>query len=372
MASHNEGILLSACLIVRNEQEFLEGCLRSIKDHVNEIIIVDTGSTDQTLEIAKRFSHDIFTFPWQDNFSDARNFCISKAKGQWILQIDADERIQPVCASYLQTLLKDPSFIAYRCIDAYLPHYSALNGHIRLFRNDKRIRYEGIIHESVNDSIEDFVQNKGLKIGLCEVFIEHLGYSKNPKEKFKRDLQLVTKELNRNPKNLINWHRLALIYYHLEKREIAKSVNAKALTMIREKGDYSPEEVVPFHLEAHMKLDFGEDVYPILFEGLQYYPADPLLNYLLAKTFIRDGKYTEAIPLCIFLIERGRKQDFDRSISHPERIFNEYAFDTLATCYFKLGEFSKAIKQYEKAFECSQEQEYRLKKELCKKLHSRK
>ena len=82
---------ISACLIVKNEEKYLERCLNSIYKYVDEIIITDTGSTDKTLEIAKKYTDKIYFYQWIDDFASARNFCQSHANGDYILRIDADE-----------------------------------------------------------------------------------------------------------------------------------------------------------------------------------------------------------------------------------------------------------------------------------------
>ena len=85
---------LSACLIVRDAAEDLAWCLESIADEVDEIVVVDTGSQDATRQIARRFTKHVFPFAWQDDFSAARNFALSKVHGRWAFCIDSDERLQ--------------------------------------------------------------------------------------------------------------------------------------------------------------------------------------------------------------------------------------------------------------------------------------
>ena len=84
-------ISISLCMIVKNEERVLERCLKSICDLVDEIVIVDTGSTDQTREIAARFTQRIYDYKWKDDFADARNFAFSKAGCEYIYTADADE-----------------------------------------------------------------------------------------------------------------------------------------------------------------------------------------------------------------------------------------------------------------------------------------
>ncbi|MBK7632424.1 MAG: glycosyltransferase family 2 protein [Ignavibacteriales bacterium] len=86
---------LSLSMIVKNEERHLARCLSSVKDVVDEIVIVDTGSTDNTIEIAESFNAKIFHFDWVNDFSAARNFALTKCIGNWILYLDADEENEP-------------------------------------------------------------------------------------------------------------------------------------------------------------------------------------------------------------------------------------------------------------------------------------
>src|SRR5713226_2024289 len=97
---------ISLCLMVRNEEHDLPGCLQSAGDLVDEIIVVDTGSTDRTKEVAASFGAKVFDFPWCDDFAAARNECIRHATGEWILWMDADERIDEANREKLRGLFE--------------------------------------------------------------------------------------------------------------------------------------------------------------------------------------------------------------------------------------------------------------------------
>ena len=90
--SNNKGTL-SLCMIVKNEEKHLAKCLASVRPVVDEMIVVDTGSTDRTVDIAKAFGAQVYNFEWTNNFAEARNYSLSKASGDWILVLDADEVI---------------------------------------------------------------------------------------------------------------------------------------------------------------------------------------------------------------------------------------------------------------------------------------
>src|SRR5438128_12374273 len=101
--------LLSACLIVKNEERFLAQCLSSLENVVDEVVVVDTGSTDSTKSIALKFGARLFDFPWNGSFSAARNKSLKLARGQWILYINADESLRPCKRSRLKALLGNSS-----------------------------------------------------------------------------------------------------------------------------------------------------------------------------------------------------------------------------------------------------------------------
>ena len=167
---------LSLCMIVKNESFFLRDCLRQAADHVDEIIIVDTGSTDSTQEIAREFTENVFEFAWQDHFADARNYSLEQANGEWIIVLDADEVIAPEHWSEIKELIaatdKDAFFLTQRNYsiepmeEAWLPipektlytrHYKGYlpNSIARLFRNREDIRYRGRVHEVVDRSLQE-------------------------------------------------------------------------------------------------------------------------------------------------------------------------------------------------------------------------
>ena len=107
-------MMISACIITKDEEKNIDRCLESIKNIVDEIIIVDTGSNDNTVNVAKRYSNKIFHYVWEDDFSKARNFAIEKANGDYILFLDADEYLD--CYFDLKEFLKNEELFK----DAYL------------------------------------------------------------------------------------------------------------------------------------------------------------------------------------------------------------------------------------------------------------
>jgi len=219
---------ISLCMIVKNEEYFLKSCLESIKDFVDEIIIVDTGSVDKTKEIAKTFTQLVYDFKWKDDFSLARNFSLQKATKDWILVLDADEKISERDFIRIKKLILKNDFSGFSFIQrSYSNNISKIKwnhskndkytesknfvgwryrGITRLFYNDKRIKFIYPVHETV---IESLKKNKS-KIKSTNIPIHHFEELKSRKflnNKSKYYIKLL--------KNKIKSFPLAKFYFEL-------------------------------------------------------------------------------------------------------------------------------------------------------------
>ncbi len=166
---------LSLCIIAKNEEAHIARCISSVKDFVDEIIVLDTGSTDRTKDIVFSLGNKVYDFKWTDDFSAARNKCIEHAKSEWLLFLDADEFIFEGDSSKLKDIItRDDVYGYYFAIRTYTDDSSAagwksaINSEypayasgwfetrmIRLFRNDSRIRFQNVIHECINPLIHE-------------------------------------------------------------------------------------------------------------------------------------------------------------------------------------------------------------------------
>ena len=198
--------MLSLCLIVKNEEKILEKFLKNLKNYVDEIIIVDTGSKDKTKEIAKKFTKKVFDFKWNDDFSKARNFSIEKATQPWILVLDPDEVIEKKDLTKLKELTKQKNsgrefsrsielkeksdILGYRIIQKsyHKNKLISVRGICRLFKNNKNIKFIYPIHETVRNSIKELG-----KIGKTGIIIKH--YPKLNKKDYYLKLLKIKKEL---------------------------------------------------------------------------------------------------------------------------------------------------------------------------------
>lgn len=196
---------ISLCMIVKNEADNLASCLASAKLLADEMIIVDTGSTDSTRSIAQQYTKRLYQFPWDDNFSSARNYSLSKATGTWILVLDADEILQAEIIPHIKPLLQQPKIIAINLIrqeiDAQQAPYTTV---CRLFRNRPDLKFWGIYHETIDRDLAQLLhqQPKYKLARLDQIAIAHSGYTSHNldrKNKYEFAERLMTKHLTIYP-----------------------------------------------------------------------------------------------------------------------------------------------------------------------------
>lgn len=209
---------VSLCLIVRDEAHNLEDCLTPVLGLVDEVIVVDTGSQDATREIARRLGAQVFDMPWQDSFAAARNETLRHATGDYILWLDADDRIEPESLeelAYLLTQVEGKRWFYF--MDVYSRQFGHPTGtytrHARLFPRLANIAWEYRVHEQIMPSL----QRAGCDYRHTTIKIRHLGYEDGIRLRAKvdRDLRLARLDVVDHPHDPVVLHNVAHGYLRL-------------------------------------------------------------------------------------------------------------------------------------------------------------
>lgn len=215
-----KNVKLTICLVVKNEEKYIYRCLDSVKSEAYEIIVVDTGSDDSTVEIAKRFTDKIYTIKWRDDFSKARNFALSKASGDWVLFLDGDEELTSESLPALRQRISCEDYEGYlikvlNCYEADKKVDMSPDVVFRLYRNRREYRYTGAIHEQICDNI--IKTNPAAQIHIAEdICIIHYGYLPEEvmaKNKAERNTRLLLKAVKKNPDCLLDHFHLGVEYF---------------------------------------------------------------------------------------------------------------------------------------------------------------
>lgn len=260
---------LSLCMITKNEEKNIKACLDSMVNITDEIIIVDTGSTDRTIEIAKSYGAKVFSYKWNDDFSEARNISLEKATKDWIIVLDGDEVLPKEDGKKLKNIINATSMEAlYLRLENIVDNKSLGDAVVlRVFRNNKLYRFRNKMHEQVIFSIEE---NGGKdKIQATNLKILHYGYDPkiyNMVDKQKRNLKILESYPEED--------RDGYFYYSIG-------------------NEYSRANDINKSLEMYYKgLGFARNNYP---DKLPSYLPYLILN--ISKSLASQKKYDEAINI---------------------------------------------------------------------------
>jgi glycosyltransferase involved in cell wall biosynthesis len=313
---------ISLCVIVKNEEKNINSFLESVKVFVDEVIIVDTGSTDKTLDIIKEFIKNddkikIFVFDKKlDGLSEPRNFSLDKATKDWVLVLDADERLAQKDIEKIREIIKNEEYVGYYLIQRQYTNESGMTGWIsslndtypeskvaagwfpnpilRLFKNDKRIRYYGKIHEIVDESVQ-----KIGKISVTDIPIHHFGLLNiSQGNRVDRNIELLKKELELGEKEKF------FVYFQIATNFLSKE-------------DY--ENAV-------------ENLKKSIEENQSFFPS--LIN--LGGIYLKLDKLDEAEKYLRKALEIKQNPDI---------------YNNLGILHVKKGELNKAVRKFEKAVE---------------------
>ncbi|MEN9208604.1 MAG: tetratricopeptide repeat protein [Gloeomargarita sp. GMQP_bins_120] len=245
---------VSVCLIVRDAAPFLPRCLASVQPVAAEIVVVDTGSTDDTVAIARRYGARVHGFTWQEDFAAARNYALSLARQPWILVLDADEELLPEAIPGLQEAMADARVLVVNLwrqeVGARQTPYSLVS---RLFRRHPDIGFRGAYHELIDDSVVEICRREPhWQVATLEtIALRHWGYVPEvvqAQDKEARARRLLAQALAQNPQDAYRCTKLAAVY-------LAEGENEQALALLqRALAAQPPEPMVQYEIYFHLGL----------------------------------------------------------------------------------------------------------------------
>lgn len=339
---------LSVCMIVKDEEKMLRQNLPAIAEAVEELIIIDTGSTDKTKEIATTFTEHVYDFEWSKDFAAARNFAASKATGEWILALDADERIDSDNFRKSVEKLRENAdeYNAYyvhitNFSDKGYGAHSYVNRMVRLYRNEESIKYERPLHEQLV-KIENG-KEIALQFGEIPLEIYHYGYLSSvveEKRKIERNTEILEQGSGIDKED-------GFYFYNRAQHFMAENKYEEALESL---------------IKAYKSLDNGETSgWLIQCMSMIITCLINLKRYDDALTVISDAEVISAktpdFPICRAMIyyEQGRMEDAKEIFHHV--LNNADAYDTAATIggskdvipHEMLGDIYEKEKDYQNA-----------------------
>lgn len=229
---------IALVMIVKNEERCLKRCLDSAQDLVDQIVIVDTGSQDNTIEIARKAGANVYTYAWKNDFAAARNYALSLSNADWNLVLDADEYISVGNKKEIAPFLKSNLCLGDICIrNSYLENGEISYFNLKLSRLlPKGIFYKGKIHEQIDSRLPSV---------SVPIFVEHDGYLQTG-EKEKRNLPYLLRELQERPQDAYLLYKIAGSYQILGEEKKALDIFRKFYRTVSLKAPYRSKGVVGF------------------------------------------------------------------------------------------------------------------------------
>lgn len=294
--------LLSLCMIVRDEATMLPAFFDSVMGLWDELVVVDTGSEDETVSLCESAGATVVHFPWIDDFSAARNAGLEVASGEWILFLDADERPSPeVIKQILETIRTQDAGAATVVMRNELPHGSHRDASLlRLFRAHSSVRFRYPIHEDISRRVLDRLEATGRTMRHLDGIVRHLGYVRQTmvdRDKKLRDLRMLERCLVTDPDDL---------YIHFKLLELARFWDDGPL--LRRSAGTALESLRRTPAITLRGLHYGGDLIVSIVQGHFTGDTDAQLGFL--------NKWMDAVhPSAILYYWRGqvREQLGDRA-----------------------------------------------------------
>ncbi|MEW6172571.1 MAG: glycosyltransferase, partial [Bacillota bacterium] len=355
---------ISLCMIVKDEEKNLRRCLKSVQNCVDEMIVVDTGSSDGTPDIALSFGALIVRSPWRMDFSDARNESLKHATKEWVLFLDADEELPAETAGNLKKLasVEDVEAWTFSIVSPISPAMDSpktrhLN--LRMFRNRKPYRFEGRIHEQIKPSI--LKEKPTAVIMYSNLEIMHYGYvfGLNTRGKTLRNITILEKELADNPTDPFRNYNIGVSYFSLGDIERSRKHYQIALEHVSLDSGFAAALYRNYCLCLCETGDYAGAL-ELADKGLIHFSDYPDLYFLKGQIFW-DLNMIARAKVCFLKCTRFRRTPPCYTIT--EGVTGHLAFENLAEIHAREGSFSEAVDFLMQAIQ--EQQSTRLLPRLC-------
>lgn len=343
-------------MIAKNEEKVIGRAIDSCKGVVDEIILVDTGSEDRTVKIAKAKGAKVYFFAWKNDFAAAKNYALSKAKGDWIVFLDADEYFGDDTGGNLRAVLKQLEK-QYDAVATYMINLDAKDGRqletmvqMRIFKNDKNIRYISPIHEV----LYNFKPGKKINAFMFEekniLVLHHTGYSRFDRGiKGRRNLEILLQQLEGENIQPAYYLFISDAYLSLEEWENALVYAKKSIEAGVELVAFKTR---PYQnlIDAMLKLQYPKlQIMQEVEAAIEKFPWHPQFSFYMANSLFADRKYDEAL---VFLKKTVDLQKNYREVEINGLAINFwYVYNALGANYEMRGENEQAIQYYQLALQ---------------------
>lgn len=333
---------ISVCIIAKNEEKYLDTCLSALKPFPVEIVVVDTGSTDRTVEIAKKYTQSVYFFEWCDDFSAARNYAAKMAKNNYIVALDCDEFVERMDVKQIESLLTQ---YPYGFGNITLTNITGSEGRMSKYKTFPSRIYDRRFAEFGSRIHEQLCRKDGGPRAEAEINMSamHVGYLMSEevrKQKNERNITLLEKQLKEEPENSYLYFQLGQSYNAIDCPEKSVEAQRKAFEYLKDSKAPYVQHLAFSYGDTCLNLGFYEEALRIQ-EYYDYFSDFADYMFILGKVFFSNGNIEDALlafesaTLCTKYSEEGMNTFFP--------------LNAMALIYEQLGALDKAKECGEKA-----------------------
>jgi tetratricopeptide (TPR) repeat protein len=343
---------LSAAIIVKDDADHLDACLTSLRGLVDEIVVVDMGSSDRSLAVAEQHGAVVAREPWRDDFAAPRNRGLDLATGEWILCVDSDERVRGDFDAARAFLAVADGCVGLRVRFVPRVGWTPFREH-RLWRNRDDIRFEGRIDETVVPAIVAAAETDGLRIDPFDlVTIVHVGGPGDRPRMRARDEAMLLAELELHPERSSLYDHLARLYEATGESERAVDTWKRGIAVARARQQAHPDDRLLYldlvhHLLARGLVD--EEFDALVQEARGAFDRVPTLELAAARLAFATGRPRDALEPLEWLVTFDQDSLIESGASYDERVFGEWSWSLIGLCRFALGDDAVAADAFRRA-----------------------
>lgn len=311
---------VSLCMIVRDNERTIRPALESIKPWVDEMIVVDTGSTDATPDICRELGARVEQFAWCDDFSAARNESLKYASGEWLFWMDSDDTMPAACGRRLRSLVdenhRDDVYGYVMQVHCPSPDDRTdltVVDHVKMFRNRSDLRFEHRIHEQILPAI----RRAGGEVEFTDVFVVHSGADRTPEgrqRKLERDYRLLKLDLQERPDHPFVLFNLGMTYDDDGRHEEAIECLRRSL-MVSDPGSSHSRKAYALLVGSLTAIGQFEAAEQVCRDGLQEFPDDPEIQFRLANIHLQLGRLRQAEQVYRQLLDEKQRDRVFSSVN---------------------------------------------------------
>jgi hypothetical protein len=335
---------LTLAVMVRDDAAKLDRCLASMRPFVDQIVVLDTGSKDDSVAIAKKHGAVVHEIEWPDNFSVALNILLSKVETKWTFRLDSDEWVDPPQGKSIRELSKQDKVAAYYLIRRDLIDDAGRFDEIhvlRLWQTDKIVQYEGAVHEVIRHArFEEAFPGKVLL--TSDVFFWHDGYIHQVQQKGERNLVILRREVKETPDRLESLAMLATTLHGMRDPEGMQILNRLVDKILDPSFEGQPPTQVALALAMYMELISPEDaaterIEQLIDKAVKWFHKNPVILFYAGVLERKRGDFEKALKHLLKMEALVMSGEYDRGMSIPTEFLGERLWKALGFVATQLG-----------------------------------